>query len=714
MRRTWHRHGPLILLVLTIGGILYARFARVFACPSCFLFNNEGDGLKNYFTTAWFVKHDTGWWFNGMNYPYGEHPVYTDMQPAWAGLLKLIDQVVPVHGHVIGTVNMLMILSLVVAAILIYYILRSFHLPRWYAALLAVPITLLSPQIERFNGHYSLAHCWYIPLLILLLIRWARAERPFWPSIGMMAAIVWMGFTHLYFLFIAAALLACYAITRWLLYRFRIDRQVWGALAIMLISCTIVYGTVKLTDPVADRPQDVYGLYVFNARAEGTFLPWYEPVASFLREGLKIKKPDVEGLSYVGIAGTLLLPAVLIWLIVVAIRRRSRIIASRRHAEPIVLFGTAIGVWLIASGWLYMLVGGLLVEVLPVLGQFRSLGRLAWLFYYLLLLTIAYWAYLAVRMTRTRWKRVALIAVFSLLGLASTVEGIHHLWQSSSGVFRTNTHFKGSEPYRDLVNARYGDDHFQAILQVPLYGAGAEKFSLPRGHWQMRDGMQCAWETGLPIVEGYLSRTSVSQALEVLQLLSRAGIDKTRLDRMDQRPLLLLAGPEHLVPAEEVLISAATPIGQVETMRLLELPVAALRTLPPDSLYQPDTVLFAELFDDDQADTALRGGALYNTELTELVALQDTARAGELWWFSIWALVTAESPGFPVIRHRILNAEGTEVYSQQHSQFTYEPVNVDGPWVEVRLPIRMRGDRHRHIFELESTGIYVDELKVFK
>ncbi|MDX1407857.1 MAG: hypothetical protein R3330_06980, partial [Saprospiraceae bacterium] len=451
MVRTARRHGPLALLILSMGAIVYARFAKVFACPACYLFNDAGDGLKNYFTTAWFVRHDPGLWFNGMNYPYGEHPVYTDMQPAWAFLMKLIDQVTPMGEHVIGTVNMLMILGLVVAAILIYHILRALHLPRWYAALLSLPITLLSPQIERFNGHYSLAHCWYLPLLIFLLIKWSRSTKPLRPALWLVLAVVWMGFTHLYFLFIAASLLFCYAVARWLANRFEIDRQVWGALAIMLVSCIVVYGTVQVTDPVPDRPADVYGMYVYNARAEGTFLPWYEPVATFLREDLHIKKPDVEGMSYVGLAGTLLLPCVLIWAVGLAVRRRRSQLRRRRWAHPAVLLLTGVGVWLIASGWIYMIGGEALVEAFPVLGQFRSLGRLAWLFYYLILIVITYWAYVSVRMMHTRRKKWLVVMLLGLIGVVWTWEGYHHLWQSSSGVFRSNVRFKWSEPYQDLL-----------------------------------------------------------------------------------------------------------------------------------------------------------------------------------------------------------------------------------------------------------------------
>ena len=139
---------PLFFLVVGMTFYLQMRFDAIFKCPSCFLFVDSADGLKNYFTSAYYVKHDKlGIWSQGMNYPYGEHVVYTDNQPIVSAIFKALDSIVPMAPHVIGSINMLMILSLLFTAIVLYCIMRNFGLPRWYAALLSVPITLLSPQI---------------------------------------------------------------------------------------------------------------------------------------------------------------------------------------------------------------------------------------------------------------------------------------------------------------------------------------------------------------------------------------------------------------------------------------------------------------------------------------------------------------------------------------------------------------------------------------
>ena len=89
--RKW---APLIAMVVIMTTYLHRQFEMVFKCPSCHLFVDSADGLKNYFTGAYFVKHDGfGVWSEGMNYPYGEHVVYTDNQPIISMILKAVDMI---------------------------------------------------------------------------------------------------------------------------------------------------------------------------------------------------------------------------------------------------------------------------------------------------------------------------------------------------------------------------------------------------------------------------------------------------------------------------------------------------------------------------------------------------------------------------------------------------------------------------------------------
>src|SRR5689334_14984678 len=110
-RKTWR-----ILVILTLpAAIIYHFFTKIFACPACYLYVDIGDGEKNYFTLAWYVLHDKGWHFSGMNYPYGENIIYTDNQPILAMLLRWVHHhIIPLDRHIIGIQNMLLLASMYV------------------------------------------------------------------------------------------------------------------------------------------------------------------------------------------------------------------------------------------------------------------------------------------------------------------------------------------------------------------------------------------------------------------------------------------------------------------------------------------------------------------------------------------------------------------------------------------------------------------------
>src|SRR3954462_14259386 len=54
-----------------------------------------GDGAKNNFTYLYQSQWGHGYWFDGMNYPYGEHIVYTDGQPLLSVLFTHFKNVTP-------------------------------------------------------------------------------------------------------------------------------------------------------------------------------------------------------------------------------------------------------------------------------------------------------------------------------------------------------------------------------------------------------------------------------------------------------------------------------------------------------------------------------------------------------------------------------------------------------------------------------------------
>ncbi len=714
---------PITALILGMSFYLHSQFKEVFQCPSCYLFVDSADGLKNYFTPAYFVKHDpAGLWFNGMNYPYGEHIVYTDNQPIISLIMQAVGTFFDMDQHVIGTINMLMILSLLLAAICIFLLLRSMGLPGWYAAVMSVPIALLSPQIARFNGHYSLAYTFYIPLFLLLLVRWANSEFRWKRSSWLILWIVFMGFTHLYFFFIAIIFLTCFGFLHFALHRLRWNKPTASALIAVLVSAIVVYGTVKLTDPIDDRPVSVYGVYTYTAKPAGTFLPWYKP-ANEIWQKAKISRPDVEGSSYIGGPSVLLFPFLLFWAGLWIKRRyfgnggkrKARQHLKSSPAHPIILFTSAVFVWLIATGWIYEIGGGILIDIFPVIGQFRSLGRLAWIFYYVVGISTAYAMYVTVRSTSRISLRYGLIAGFVLISVFWVWESDTYLKEVVSGRnLSINKTFRNSAPFSDLI-VKSGNEaaSFQAILQFPLASIGSEKLNDERGFWFMRKSWQCAWETGLPIINSIMSRTSISQTLSLIQILSDPYIDKARLESMDDRPLILLASRDQasLLKPEKRIIALADSIGEVDDVGVYILSIDKLTK----STTQPaDRFVYKNDYDDQNTELAFSGqGALFTLEpRTKLISFIDTFTTQKVLEYSSWSRLGPLTPLFVSIRHEVYNTAGKRVKRKDYNMHNYHPTNVIGEWIETRFFFGVDGSGAEHKFFAEPAGSWVDRIRI--
>ena len=720
-----------LLVVLVIGTMVGTHYSRVIKCPNCVLFVDNADGLKNYFTPAWYVKYDRGLWFEGMNFPYGEHPVYTDNQPAVSILLKGINAIIPIADQTIGVLHILLLLSLVFTGLCCYFLLRRFDLPRWYSALVSVPVTLLSPQLERFHGHYSLAYTVVLPLFLLLLVNWLEnrgyTRKWYLLGLGLTCWITFAGFTHLYFFFIAGVFLLCLAFVQFVIGGFRLGSQVVGPVAVTIASLLLVYGGLKLTDPVDDRPTEAWGVDKFNATTKGTFYPWFEPVRSYWVDKRGITMPDVESRSYLGGPVVLMSPFIGLW-ILLTLYRRNRLTLGRRNrarwfernaTHPLFLILASVLVWLFASAWFHQLGDGFLIDSLPMISHFRSLGRMVWVVYYAGAIAAAWFFYM-------KWRYLMRVLrpagyLLSVLGIAMAIlwywEGYQFFRQQVPRSMVENNTFNGSTPFADaLENNGYSPDDFQGVFVVPITAIGSEKLALQRGFWWLRQGWQCAWESGLPLVVSAMSRTSLSQTADLVQLTSDSHIHKSRLDRMSGKPLLLLAPKrDNLVDAEYRIVQMADSIAFVNNIQMLALDIEDLAKNVPDTTRH--TAVFSIDFDENSSEQALSGqGALHTTEEYELITeVADTFESVSSLHFSCWVYVGKDIPVFPNISHKVITADRKDAISVDHyNMFTYTPYNVIDQWMEVEFAFPVDSTGYVHTFTVSPPGSWVDSVRITK
>lgn len=111
--------------------ILFFLFKPAFQTPDSVLFSKHEDGLKNYFNFSYYLKYDDGIRHDGINYPYGDHLQYINSHPLYVQMLKFVDEkIYPVSNYGVFILNLIMVISLLLAIPFLFLILRKFALPR--------------------------------------------------------------------------------------------------------------------------------------------------------------------------------------------------------------------------------------------------------------------------------------------------------------------------------------------------------------------------------------------------------------------------------------------------------------------------------------------------------------------------------------------------------------------------------------------------------
>jgi hypothetical protein len=173
---------------------------------------------------------------------------------------------------------------------------------------------------------------------------------------------------------------------------------------------------IKLTDLKGDRPQNPYGLRGYMLEWEGIFLPISLPSINIINSITKVRPVGWETLGYVGFASFVLS----IIIIISVLLYRKKTLNKLLHSNPTKVYLLA-GFLCLCFGFLFPRIGSL-PEIYPYLGplkQFRSLGRLSWIFFYLINIFSFYSLY-----SLLKSNKVGNIVFSVLLILITTIESI--------------------------------------------------------------------------------------------------------------------------------------------------------------------------------------------------------------------------------------------------------------------------------------------------
>lgn len=726
-----------LLAVMAAGALIISIvFSRVIVDPNSYLFASSGDAVKSYFNFSYYLKYGSGVDHQGINYPYGDHLQYINSHPLQAQVVKFLDRHVhPLSDYGAGILNVSMIFFLWLALPFLYLILRKFSLPPWYAAVISLIILFLSPQVDRLGGHFEMVYAFVIPLYWYLLIRWHEAARKAGWSLLLLATSLFCGFTSAYF----AAMLAIFPMAIVLV-------QIWKhrkgikqylpegvhLLLLAILPLVLIKGYVNLTDWVDDRPDNPWGFFIHHANVWSIFLPPMSVLKEFLSPVVNVSY-QWEGRSYVGLPVTLMTLAFTGIFVMHLLRRKQPRWASYFPNRKMNLYLAAALITLLFSMCIPFKWGlAFLTDLLPPLKQFRCLGRFSWIFYYVSTVFAATYFYYLYRLFRKKGFRIQALAILIIVLGYWALEAGWRIQKSTSQIFNTNELLKAEHLDVGAILEESGNpaDEFQAIFFLPFANTSGDKLLFERGLDAFTEAMRCSYQTGIPIIQSFSPRLSLSQAMSSIQLLADSSIYKKRVDDMNDLPILLVVGHQELNAREADLLSRARLFWSGEKFSLARLPVKSFNrgfaqwmnlageladSLQGEGMFglgvQAEQVIYLDFEEYDSEQAFSGSGSLYQRRgRVELLDDRLYERFSDsLVELSFWLYVDHRIDNMPRPELRQLDQNGKLVHREKLN--SREVHNTDGMWVRIAKDlVPQRGIE----YQLSISGEYitVDDLLV--
>lgn len=528
--------GALALLLL-MSACIYLRYEDFFRVANKMVIEQGGDGYKAYQAFIYHVKYDSTYrHFQGMNYPYGEHAVPADTQPALSNTLKWIDaHLVDLSDYALGVFNFNMLFSILLCSFFLYLIFRRLDVPAWYSVLVAIAITFLAPQHMRMTGHFGLALPVAMPATLYFLMRFEE-KRTIVNSFCMAFFLTVISLFHFYFFAIMGATISLYFLfsylhkrNKQLLSRYAAHYGIQVVLPLLFFIWWMYWG-----DPVKDRTVLPWGFFHYNAKWEGIFTSLTQPHFQWIHEKvIHIREVDFEGKAYVGLVAALVFIGVFAGWIGRGFRRAPVSFLPSRKIYLNSIFYASLVLLLFSFGLPFIIPGleDLLLYSGPV-RQFRSVGRFAWLFYFVM--NIIAFAWLYHKLAAKKWKWAVWIPAFALM--------LFETWNFTRSIDVRLDEIPLGEPgkrFTDIPGIKYSD--YQAIMPLPYYNVGSDNFWWPLKYFAGNRSQTMSMQTGLPVTAAMLTRTSVSQTINQLQMMMEPyRRPKVIDDYPDHRPLLIV------------------------------------------------------------------------------------------------------------------------------------------------------------------------------
>ncbi len=583
----------LIILFVASSVFMLVNYGEMLFSSNDLMFMLGRDGLKNYYTYSYHIINDTEWFnFIGMNYPYGDSIFFTDGHPLLSNFLKFFGQYFDSINHYhVGVLNVILLLSIFVMFFVSYFLLVEFQIRPYLAALIAIGVTLLSPQIHRiYGGHLALSYAMALPLNVLFLIKYLKKELTY-RYLFYLASVnsLWL-FIHAY-LGVICVLFSLLILLVKLCFEFK-TRRLNGAFLksflLVLFPVFLFLAVSKGTDQHDNRTDNPSGFFNYNAELDDVLIPSHEPLRPILDEltnnKIKLKR---EAWSYVGVVSV----GILIFLLVALVKRYGfkknqpvLVYLGQNKLLKYTLFASLI--MLLFSFAIPFRTFPILLDYIPFIKQFRATGRFTWPFHFVVLIlsSLVVQYYYEKHRVNQKWLSILFVTIFVLMNI---IEGFPYHQQISDLMGKQKNlfleknlpkHYAEALPYIDR-------EKYQAIMTLPYYFQGSESFARPAKDLPLEASMIFAYHKNLPLINANLGRTSIWENKNLVQLISPNFYEKkVKNDFKSSKPILIIHSHDKLTESETYLLSQSKRLYRGDKLSLFEIEI--------DKLFGDNSVLY--------------------------------------------------------------------------------------------------------------------------
>lgn len=644
-------------------------FHDVLLHPGSAMLSTDGDASKNYFTFIYHSLYGEGIWFDGMNYPYGEHIVFTDAQPAFVVPFSILNDYL--HINPLMVMHLLLVAGFFTAILYVYKILILMNVHQLWALTGAVLVVAMSPQQFKLDGHFTLAYFCVLPIVFYYNLAWYKSGK--WAYIvALFFASVIFSFIHLYFALMICLWMVLYSIGYVIFQKVSLHQKfkhLWPVLFAGIVPLLLFSIFMRLTDVVTDRP-----VYPYGARAHGSVFgdivtSYLSPLSIWFSKWIDTGtlSGGNEGYAYIGFAPLLIILFGFVgWMATLLFRKRTQFFTADSNGT-IIWFFIAGGVLLFSSAIIFKKCF-VCLDYASFIRQFRAIGRFSWMFYYIITIVSVATAYRWYVSWVNNGKRnfAFLFSVILLL-----------IWMAEAIPFAIKTHKLSSDavvqyklynriPVSDwkgfFSEHGYTSDSFRALYVLPYFHIGTEKLGhVPCSYNLTNMAFSTSLQLHLPLMNVMMSRTSWQQAFQLVKVSGGPYTHKKVLQSRDYRPVLLVhPEQEPLNPDEQYLLSSAQLLGNLHGNNVYALYTADLLKQEAISRESYDDVFY----DIGPADSCIKYAGPWYVEhydtgtSTEVLMGKGAARAidgitdtvfsdaltpmydKQLYEFSAWMLVS--------------------------------------------------------------------------